>query len=51
MTGNKKPQEVGEPQAASKSFSDGNFNQFLHRIKAAIYKLAPWLFFMGVMHG
>lgn len=38
-------------EAASKSFCECHFTQFSHHVKAAIYKLAPWLFFMGAMHG
>jgi hypothetical protein len=51
MTDNKKATGAGKLQAASKSFSNGHFNPVGCRIKATIYRLAPWLFFVGVLHG
>lgn len=52
MTDRKKAARVLAYPAALKSFSDRHFTQFSHHVKAAIYKLAPWLlFFVGVLHG
>ncbi|ATG89706.1 hypothetical protein MKLM6_1456 [Methylomonas koyamae] len=51
MTGNKKPLEVGEPQAASKSFSANKFNLFPYQFKVVIHHLAPWFFLVGGLHG
>ena len=51
MTNNKKAAEVGKPQTALKSFSALHYNPKKTRLKATVYKLAPWLFFMGVLHG
>jgi len=51
MTGNKKAAGVGEPQATSKSFSDCHCNPIHDGLKATVYRLAPWLFFVGVLHG
>ncbi|WP_427500758.1 hypothetical protein ACQE3E_15450 [Methylomonas sp. MED-D] len=51
MTDNKKSAPVWQLEAALKSFCDCHFNQFSSHIKAAIYKLTPWLFFVGVLHG
>ncbi|MEI8572633.1 hypothetical protein J0667_11830 [Methylomonas sp. WH-1] len=51
MTDNKKAAPVWQLGTASKSFCECHFTQVSRRVKAAIYKLAPWLFFMGVLHG
>ena len=51
MTDNKKAAEVGEPQAALKSFNANHFNPIQYRAKVTVYRLCPWLFFLGVQHG
>jgi len=51
MTNNKKAAGVGEPQAALKSFHANHSNPIHYRLKATVYRLAPWLFFMGALHG
>lgn len=51
MTDNKKAAPVGQLGTASKSFSECHFTLIPYRIKATVYRLAPWLFFMGVWHG
>ena len=52
MTHNKKKATgAGEPQVTSKSFHTHHSNPIIGRIKAAVYRLAPWLFFVGVLHG
>ncbi|MCQ8104120.1 hypothetical protein NP590_08395 [Methylomonas sp. SURF-2] len=51
MTEIKKPQGVGEPQAASKSINANKFNWFDYRIKVVIHHLAPWFFMVGGLHG
>jgi hypothetical protein len=51
MTDNKKATGVGEPQAASKSLNESYITLIGYRIKTMIYRLAPWLCFMGVLHG
>jgi hypothetical protein len=51
MTDNKKAAVVGKPQAASKSFCDCHSNPIHCHLKATVYRLAPWLFALGVFHG
>jgi hypothetical protein len=51
MTTNEKATGVGKPQAASKSLIANHCNLIHYRLKATVYRLAPWLFFMGVLHG
>lgn len=53
MTDNKKAAGVGKPQAALTSFSfySRHFNLIPKRLKTAVYRMAPWLFFLGAMHG
>jgi hypothetical protein len=51
MTDNKKAAGVGEPQAASQSFQASHSNPIHYRLKATVYRLAPWLIFIGVLHG
>ncbi len=51
MIDNKKAAGVGKPQAASKSFQANHSNPIYYRVKAAVYRLAPWMYFMGVLHG
>lgn len=51
MVAHKKAARVVAYPAASKSLNARHFTQFSHHVKAAIYKLAPWLFFVGVLHG
>lgn len=50
MTANKKAAGVGVPQAALKSFQASHSNPIHERVKAAVYRLAPWLIFSGVQH-
>lgn len=51
MTDNKKAAPVGKLATASKSFQASHSNPIHYRLKATIYRLAPWLFFVGVLHG
>lgn len=53
MTGNKKAAGDGDPQAALTTFSfySRHFNRITKRLKTAVYRLAPWLFFLGALHG
>jgi len=51
MTDNKKATGVGEPQAASKSFQAKHSNPIRYHLKATVYRLAPWFFFVGALHG
>lgn len=53
MTDNKKAAGVGKPQAALTTFSfySRYFNQIHKRLKTVVYRLAPWLFFLGALHG
>ena len=51
MTDNKKAAGVGKPQATLKSFSECHYNPIPNRLKATAHRLAPWLFFVGVLHG
>ncbi len=51
MTDNKKAAPVWQLEAASKSFYASHSNPIRYRLKATVYRLAPWLFFMGVLHG
>jgi hypothetical protein len=48
MTDNKKAAGAGVPQAAFKTDSDGDSIPILFRLKAVCYRLAPWLFSLGV---
>jgi hypothetical protein len=50
MMDNKKAAGVSEPRAASKSFCECHFNPIINRIKAAIYRLAPWLALLGALY-
>lgn len=51
MTDNKKAAGVGKPQAALHQIQHVDFTPFPRRIKVSAYRLAPWLFFVGVLHG
>jgi hypothetical protein len=51
MTDNKKAAPVWQLDTTSTSFCDCHFTLILNRIKAAAYRLALWLFFVGVLHG
>ena len=51
MTNNKKAAEVGKPQTASKINIAFHYNPIKTCLKATVYKLAPWLFLVGVLHG
>ena len=51
MTNNKKADGVCKPQTALKSFSALHYNPKKTLLKATVYKLAPWLFLVGVLHG
>ena len=51
MTPNEKATGVGKPQAASKSVIANHCNLIHFRLKAIVCRLAPWLYFMGVLHG
>jgi hypothetical protein len=51
MTGNKKAAPVGQLATASKSFQASHSNPIQYRAKTFVCRLAPWLFFMGVLHG
>jgi hypothetical protein len=53
MTDNKKAAGVGKLQAALNTFSfyDRYFNRIPKHLKTVVYRLAPWLFFLGVLHG
>lgn len=51
MTDNKKAAGDGVPQAALTTFCGCYSNPIIKRLKAAVYRLAPWLFFLGVLHG
>ncbi len=51
MTDNKKAAPVGQLATASKLFQANHSNPIHYRLKAVVYRLAPWLFFMGVLHG
>ncbi|WP_221053272.1 hypothetical protein [Methylomonas koyamae] len=51
MTNKKIATGAGEPQAATKSFNDHQFNLIDYRIKAVIHHLAPWFFLVGGLHG
>jgi hypothetical protein len=53
MTNNKKAAGDGIPQAALTTFSfySCHFNRIHKRLKTVVYRLAPWLFFLGVLHG
>jgi len=51
MTNNKKAAPVGKLATALKLFQANYFNPIHYRLKAVVYRLAPWLFFVGVLHG
>ena len=51
MTDNKKAAGDGVPQAALNIFCGCHSNLIIKRLKVAVYRLAPWLFFLGVLHG
>ncbi|MGZ4993411.1 MAG: hypothetical protein ACXV8U_12900 [Methylobacter sp.] len=53
MTDNKKAAGVGKPEAALTTFSFYNryFNRIPKHLKTAVYRLAPWLFFLGMLYG
>jgi hypothetical protein len=51
MNGNKKATGDGVPQAALNIFFGCHSNPIIKRLKVVVYRLAPWLFFLGVLHG
>jgi hypothetical protein len=51
MADNKKAAGNGVPQAALNTFYSCNFNSIPYCFKVTAYRLAPWLFFLGVLHG
>ena len=51
MIDNKKAAGEGVPQAALNTLCGCYFNPIINQLKAAVYRLAPWLFFLGVLHG
>jgi len=50
MTDNKKAAGDGVPQAALNTLCGCHSNPIINRLKAAVYRLAPWLFSLGVFH-
>lgn len=51
MNKNKKAAEVGKPQAALTTFHSCNSNSIPKTLKVAVYRLAPWIIFLGRLHG
>ena len=51
MTDNKKAVPVGKLDTASRSNQADHSNPMHDRLKAGIYRLAPWLSLLGVLHG
>jgi hypothetical protein len=51
MTDNKKAAGVSKPQATLTSIYSCYFSPIPNRLKVAVYRLAPWLFFLGMLHG
>lgn len=51
MTDNKKAAPVWQLEAASKTFNNCYFTPILRIMVTAVYRLTPWLFLLGVLHG
>jgi len=51
MTGNKKAAGVYRPLTTSELFSTLYFTRIYYPKKVIVYRIAPWLFLMGVLHG
>ncbi len=50
MTDIKETAGLGKPQTALKSIFVGHSQPIRYRLKATVYRLAPWLFLLGGLH-